>query len=393
MLLPECASYGKNEQDYMKIGLTILPLILSLTLGYSQHLTVPEIKNHAPKAGLRVKVIPEAFEGTDIYYSMYLPESYKPGNRYPVIVEYTGNEWSPSGSTGEVKDGNLGFAIAKKIEAIWVVLPYIEDGVSVTKWWGNEEETVEFALNNIREICENFGGNPAEIFICGFSRGAIGVNYLGLYNEKIADVWLGFFTHDHYDGVKEWKGTNWGTPLTKYRQTAKERLNRLKGRHCLISQDIEEGVTSCETKIYIEKYNFDTVANIQYNLFPVPSVIPEIPSEFVPHRHTDKWLLYESEYANFVYNWFLETIKSKPSTYSITGIVRNSKGKPVSGVIVESSITHYSITNKNGEYCLEGLISGIKKVTILVKENDSVRLSQDVYLDSHIEGLDFIIQN
>ena len=36
--------------------------------------------------------------------------------------------YEPSGSTGEVKDASLGYAIAKKIGAIWAVFPYIEDG-------------------------------------------------------------------------------------------------------------------------------------------------------------------------------------------------------------------------------------------------------------------------
>lgn len=374
----------------MKAGLTALLLIISLTLAYAQNLTVPEITNHEPKAGLRVKVVPEAYEGTDVYYSLYLPENYKQGNKYPVIVEYTGNEWKPSGSTGEVKDASLGFAIAKRLEAIWVVFPYIKDSISVTTWWGDEEATIAFALDNIRTICSNFGGNPAAIFICGFSRGAIGVNYLGLYNDEIADVWLGFFTHDHYDGVKGWVG-DWGKPLNNYRQAAKERFRRIKGRNCLISQNVKEGESSSETKKYIEEYRLDTLANITFNLVSVSSIVPGIPSEFIPHSHTDKWLLYESMNANLVYDWFLETIKSKPNTYSAKGVVRDLGGKPLSGIIVESGRTHFAITNENGAYYLEGLISGNRKVSIFDKENESIRLSQDIYLDSDIEGLDFIM--
>lgn len=374
----------------MKVGLTTLLLIISLTLAYAQNLTVPEITDHGPKAGLRVKVVPEAYEGTDVYYSLYLPENYKQGNKYPVIVEYTGNEWKPSGSTGEVKDANLGFAIAKKLEAIWVVFPYIKDSIAVTTWWGDEEATVAFALDNIRKVCSSFGGNPAEIFICGFSRGAIGVNYLGLYNEEIADVWLGFFTHDHYDGVKEWVG-DWGKPLSDYRQAAKERFRRIKGRNCLISQNVKEGENTSETKKYIEEYRLDTLANITFNLVSVSSIVPGIPSAFIPHSHTDKWLLYESRNANLVYDWFLETIKSKPNTYSATGVVRDLEGKPLSGIIVESGRTHFAITNENGAYYLEGLISGNRKISIFDKENESIRLSRDIYLDSNIEGLDFMM--
>ncbi|PWJ54078.1 carboxypeptidase family protein [Dyadobacter jejuensis] len=375
----------------MKRGLIILVLVISQTIGYSQYLSVPVMSDHKPEAGSRVKVIPEDYQKTEVYYSLYLPENYKPGNTYPVIVEYTGNEWPPSGSTGEVKDANLGYAIAKRIGAIWLVLPYIQQGRSVTKWWGDEVETVDFALKNIREVCENYGGNPAEIFLCGFSRGAIGVNYLGLYNDKIAEVWLGFFTHDHYDGVREWKGTEWGSPIAKYRQAAKERMGRLRGRNCLISQNIEEGETSFETRNYIEENSFDSLANIRYNWFSMRKVIPHIPSEAVPHSHTDKWLLYDSEYAETVYNWFLETIQSKPNTYSISGVIRNSKGKPLKGVVVESSTTHFAISNKDGEYRLEGLTAGPKKVTVFDRGNGSLRLSKEVYLEAPIIGLDFMI--
>ena len=61
------------------------------------------------------------------------------------------------------------------------------------------------------------------------------------------------------------------------------------------------------------------------------------------------------------------------------------------GVMVESGRTHYSITNKKGEYSIEGLTSGIREVTVLDKGKDSVRLSQEVHLVSDIEGLDFMI--
>jgi hypothetical protein len=217
------------------------------------------------------------------------------------------------------------------------------------------------------------------------------VNYLGLYNEEIADVWLGFFSHDHYDGTREWKDTDWGTPLVDYRQAAKERLQRLKGRNCLISQDSEADEISFETKNYLEENNLDTLARITYNLFSVPSIIPEIPSKDIPHRHTDKWLLYESKNRNMVYDWFLQTIKSKPNTYSISGVVQDSKGDPVTGVYVESGRTHYAITNNKGAYSLEGLTSGFRKITILDKENNYILFSQSVSLESNIDGLDYSI--
>ena len=368
----------------MKYCLTILTLLLSLNVGLTQNLIVPNMTDQKAGPGLRVKIVPKAYKGTGVYYSLYLPEKYEKGKQYPVIVEYTGNKWKRSGSTGEVKDANLGYAIAKKLEAIWIVLPYLQDGESITTWWGNEDEILEFALTNIRRVCEDYGGNSAEVFICGFSRGAIGVNYLGLYNEQIADVWLGFFSHDHYDGVLEWKGTNWGAPLSDYRQAAKERILRVKGRNILISENFSGGGSSFKTKQYIQKFQFDTLANIQYNLIPIGQVIPDIPSEFIPHVHTDKWLLYESSYAIDVYDWFLQSIKTKPGTYSIEGVVKNSQGKPVVGLVIDSGRTHFAITDENGAYKLEGLIAGKRIVSIMDENKNQALFIQEVFLDSNI---------
>jgi len=36
---------------------------------------------------------------------------------------------------------------------------------------------------------------PANVFICGFSRGAITVSYIGLADDEIAAFWKGMFTH------------------------------------------------------------------------------------------------------------------------------------------------------------------------------------------------------
>lgn len=356
----------------------------------AQYLKVPQISNQKPKAGVRVKVVPKAYKNTGLYYSLYLPENYIPNKKYPVIVEYTGNKHAPTGSTGKVKDANLGYAIAKKIEAIWVVFPYVKKGESILNWWGNEEETIEFAMNNIKDICLNYGGNPAEVFICGFSRGAIGVNYLGLRNKEIADTWLGFFSHDQYDGVKQW--AKWGTPLSKYREEAKERFMRIKGRNCYISQKGTKSDYTFATKEYIIENKLESYANIQFEILPISSVIPNIPTNFVPHNHTDKWLLFDSKYANKVYTWFLKTIKNKPNTYTVSGIVKNSKGNPVSGVFVESGRTHFAITNKKGEYVLEGLISGKRIVRVKSTTGKELATSRSIDVKSNVTKLNFISQ-
>lgn len=189
----------------MKILNTLFIFLLSITFAQAKVLEVPVMNEEAPAAGKRVKVVPQDYRGTDVYYSLYFPENWKADGDYPLIVEYTGNYFPKTGSTGEVKDACLGYAVAKHIDAIWMVLPYVgKDSSNVLKWWGSEQLTIDFAIKNIREVCMNYGGNSGEVFLCGFSRGAIAVNYLGLHNDEIADVWRGFFSHDHYDGARSW---------------------------------------------------------------------------------------------------------------------------------------------------------------------------------------------
>ena len=135
------------------------------------------------------------------------------------------------------------------------------------------------------------------------------------------------------------------------------------------------------------------MANINYNLIPIQSVIPEIPSKSIPHVHTDKWLLYKSNYANDVYDWFKQTIKTKPNTFSISGVVSDINDNPISGVIVESGKTHFTTTNKNGEYILEGLIKGNRKISVYDNKNQYIVQTQKVNLESNNKKIDFMITN
>ena len=69
-------------------------------------------------------------------------------------------------------------------------------------WWGDREATIQYCKDNLPRICEEFGGDISNIFICGFSRGAIACSYIGLADDEIASFWKGMITHDHFDGQK-----------------------------------------------------------------------------------------------------------------------------------------------------------------------------------------------
>ena len=89
-------------------------LILMPIAGFSleKDLVSPVMTSELPAAGKRVKQVSPEFKGTDVYHALYLPVNWKRGNKYPVIVEYTGNKYAACGSSGEVKDANLAYGLS-----------------------------------------------------------------------------------------------------------------------------------------------------------------------------------------------------------------------------------------------------------------------------------------
>ena len=60
-------------------------------------------------------MIPQ-YSNTNVYHVTYLPTDWRPGKRYPVIVEYAGNGNYTNRfgdvSTGRVEDSRLGYGIS-----------------------------------------------------------------------------------------------------------------------------------------------------------------------------------------------------------------------------------------------------------------------------------------
>ena len=79
-------------------------------------LCVPAMTVAPATAGRRVRQTPPEYVGTEVHHSLYLPPDWRPdwqaaGQRWPVIVEYTGNFAPNLGSTGEVANAALGFGL------------------------------------------------------------------------------------------------------------------------------------------------------------------------------------------------------------------------------------------------------------------------------------------
>ena len=170
-------------------------------------LQIPHLSDGEPSAGKRVNLIAPEYLGNEVFHTLYLPRNWRyKGEKLPIIFEYTGNYFPKSGSTGEVEDAGLGYGLSGG-KYIWVSLPCISQDHKDNQvtWWGDERATVEYAKVNVPRIIREYNVDPEAVFLCGFSRGAIGVNYLGLYDFEVARLWSAFIAHDHFDGIKEWK--------------------------------------------------------------------------------------------------------------------------------------------------------------------------------------------
>ncbi len=277
-----------------------------LDIRFQQHLDIPELSTGEPAAGKRVKVTSSEYAGTEVFHTLYLPANWKPdGDPLPIIFEYTGNYFPRSGSTGEVEDAALGYGLSGG-RFIWVSLPYISDNHrdNQVTWWGDEKATVEYAKVNVPRIIEAYNADPKHVFLCGFSRGAIGVNYLGLHDDEIAGLWTGFISHDHFDGIKEWRNTTWGTPLETYRAGAVQRLKRVAGRPYLVSQNGDRYGSEAFIRSVLRVADNFTFSNIDTS-----EIFGTFPHPLAKTAHTDRWLMLPSAYRSRTWQWLNDVIE------------------------------------------------------------------------------------
>lgn len=272
--------------------LILFPISVTGDDGAEKDLVTPVMTEGSPAAGKRVRQVAPEYEGTHVYHALYLPVDWKPDGKYPVIVEYTGNKFAACGSTGEVKDANLGYGLTGGREFIWVSMPYIEEGgrENAVTWWGDKQATVNYCKLTLPRICKQFGGDSECVFICGFSRGAIGASYIGLADEEIASFWKGMITHDHFDGDR-----TWGYPASD-RQSALIRLARLNGRPVLACGGGNDFLR-----------DHPELAKVTILRPPVAKIF-NIPEGKVIHPHTDLWMHRESEYRQQARAWLQKIV-------------------------------------------------------------------------------------
>ena len=289
----------------MRLALLILTMATSLA---AVDLALPPLTEQGPQPGKRAAVTTPEYAGTKVRHLIALPDDWTPdwqakGKRWPVIAEYTGNYFPTSGSTGEVEGAALGFGVARG-KAIWVVLPYVakDHQKNERTWWGDIDATVGYAKTNIPGICAEFGGDPQKVVLCGFSRGAIGVSFLGLHDDEVAKLWCGLCAHDHVDGMLEWKGQTWGSPLARYREEASVRLRRLGGRPLLVCQ------AGAETRRFIDAL---APSGVSYLTVDMRTHFGTFPNDLAQHPHNDRWPLRDGDATTIARGWFERVTATK----------------------------------------------------------------------------------
>ncbi len=260
-------------------------------------LVLPSLTKGLPTPGKRVKQTHPDWKDTEVYHVIYLPKAWQPNKRYPVIIEYAGNGPYKNRfgdvSTGHPEGSKMGYGISDGEGFIWVCLPYLNNAgtANVTKWWGNAPKydagpTVAYCKKSVPWICREYGADPKRVVLCGFSRGAIACNYLGLYDDDIAKLWRAFIPYSHYDGVKRWPypGSD--------RESALVRLRRLENRPQFICQ---EGSDVAATQNYL-------------NGTGVKGQFAFQPTGF--RNHNDVWLLRPSTARQEMRKWLEKSLKN-----------------------------------------------------------------------------------
>lgn len=253
----------------------------------SPDLAVPALSEGPPAAGKRVRL------GLSV---LYLPTDWQPGAKMPVIVELAGNGGYTNKfgdvSTGLPEGSNLGYGLSAGRGFIWLCVPYLNakgDAIAIT-WWGDPptydpQPTLKNLRENVHSVCRDYNGDASKVVLCGFSRGAIACNFLGLHDDETASLWCGFLAYSQFDGVRTWPYPGCD------REAALLRLKRLGNRPQFICG---EASNAQETEAYLRP------------------LLPQADLTFLStgfRNHNDAWTLRPSPTREKAREWLQRVVK------------------------------------------------------------------------------------
>ena len=268
----------------------------------------------APGAGKRVRAVAPGFEHTQAYHPLYLPSEWSAsasassGNKYPVIVEYMGNgpfnDKMGDISTGRPEDSNLGWGFAQPAGSkyIWISMPFLsadlgnETEIS-TYWWGCPSSdagqpctesfditpTISYLHSALRQAFDLYGGDPANVVITGWSRGAIATGAIGLYDDATSKLFKAFVPYSHLDGDCGW--------VDDVLPAAEERWARLGGRPTLYLGEC--AVATQEGPAWLAKLGLNGSAAVSKMEFRTTGWA----------NHNDAWVLRNSSARAYLRGW------------------------------------------------------------------------------------------
>ena len=250
------------------------PVLLS---SVEPDLFLPALGEGRPAPGKRAKETHPDWKNSQVSHITYLPKNWSPQKKWPVIVELPGNGNFRSRLGDEcngLPDGcKLGYGLSAGKDYIWIAIPFLSSDreIAIT-WWGKPPEydpspTVRYLKSLVPWICQKYSGNPNQVMLAGFSRGALACNYIGLHDNEVASLWKAMFVYSHYDGVRNWTYPN------SDRKAALQRLRRLGDRPQLICH---EGGGVARTISYLESTGFQ--GNLTF-----------LKTGFI--NHNDAWIL------------------------------------------------------------------------------------------------------
>ncbi len=324
---------------------------------FKGRLIVPPVTgSDVPAPGKRVY---RKLDGSPVPYVLYLPTDWNPQGRFPIIAEYSGNilYFKNTYSTGKADQGNIGYGMSKGVGAIWVNLPFISPNHQHEQLngFGDIDATAEYAIRVIRDLVENYAGDPGAVFLTGFSRGGAACGFIGLRDSRIADVWLAFHAVGGGDGAG-WFGSDMSGALV--------RAKRIKGRSSFVT---DGGPWQ------------DVLASVKQPFIFMDSGIG---------AHVDTMFLDNRSSTVAARRWMRQVLADRPGVHDISGTVLNAEGKPVQGASLESGYTHFTFTDQDGKYTIRSLVNGPRNVKVSAAgmhfEGRSVTMA-----GKHVTGFDF----
>jgi hypothetical protein len=261
-------------------------------------LNVPGLAEGPPSAGKRVRL--GLFPDTPPVI-LYLPTDWTPEKKFPVIIELAGNgnyknQYGDT-SSGMPEDSVLGYGLSGGKGFVWACVPFLNEAGDQTAitWWGDTPDyrpnsTVAFLKRAVPALCERFSGDTERVILCGFSRGAIATNAIGLHDDEIATLWRAFLCYSHYDGVDpRWPFAGADSA------SARQRLARLKGRPQLICSESPLETT----RLYLQSTG-------------VSGDFTFLETGF--RNHSDAWTLRPSPARDTARQWLAELVKMPPQS-------------------------------------------------------------------------------